>query len=82
MPNWETQVNDMTNNKKRSKTTPDAPQFGYITKPDPRNVRRTFALSQSLIDALQKIAKEKDTNINDIVNTVLMEYAKNYLKED
>ena len=82
MANWEKQLNNMTDNKAAAEIQPDALPFGYIVAKEPKRARRTFAMQQSLIDALQQIAKENGTNLNALVNNILTEYAKDYLKED
>jgi hypothetical protein len=79
---WKEKINDMTNNKAKAELTPDALPLGYVVKKEPKKARRTFAMQYSLLDALQKIADDKGTNLNALVNDVLTEYANNYLNED
>ena len=79
---WQKQLNDMTNNQAAKEIKPDALPLGYVMKKEPKRARRTFAMQYSLLDVLQKIAKDKGTNLNALVNDVLTEYANNYLKED
>ena len=80
--NWEKQLNDMTNNQAAAEIQPDALPLGYVMKKEPKKARRTFAMQYSLLDVLQKIADDKGTNLNALVNDVLTAYANNYLKED
>lgn len=79
--NWEKQLNDMTNNQAAAEVQPDALPLGYVMKKEPKKARRTFAMQYSLLDALQKIANDKGTNLNALVNDVLTAYANEYLKE-
>ncbi len=79
---WKEKINDMTNNKTKTELKPDALPLGYVVKKEPKKARRTFAMQYSLLDALQKIADDKGTNLNALVNDVLTEYANNYLNED
>ena len=79
---WGNTVNKMTNNKTKAEALPDALPLGYVVKKEPKTARRTFAMQNSLLNALQQIAQDKGTNINALVNEVLTEYAINYLSED
>lgn len=79
---WKDKINDMTNNKANAEVQPDALPLGYVVKKEPKKARRTFAMQNSLLAALQKIADDKGTNLNALVNDVLTEYANNYLNED
>lgn len=50
--------------------------FGLVIKKEPKSTRRAFAMQPSLIEALKTIAEEKGTNLNALVNDVLLDYVK------
>ena len=82
MANWNKQLKDMTKNSKAGGVkTPDGVPIGYIVTKEPKTTRRSFAMQQSVLDALQDIAKEKGTNINALVNDILLNYVTDYLKK-
>ena len=55
--------------------------FGYVIKKEPKSLRRTFAMTESLVGALSAIAKEKGTNLNALVHSILTDFVLNYYKE-
>ena len=55
--------------------------FGYVIAKEPKAIRRTFALQESVIGALKAIASEKNTNLNALVSNILSDYVRNYFKE-
>lgn len=55
--------------------------FGYVIKREPKAIRRTFAMQESLLDALKEISREKGTNLNALVNDILFDYVLKYYKE-
>lgn len=82
MGKWNKQLKEMTNNSKAANVpAPDGVPIGYVVKREPKNTRRSFALQQSVIDALQDIAAEQDTNINALVNDVLLNYVNDYMRK-
>ena len=78
---WDKTIKDMTNNSPAAEVRPDDLPIGYIVKKEPKTMRRSFALQQSVIDALQDIAAEQGTNINALVNEILLNYVNDYLKK-
>lgn len=81
MANWNKTIKEMTNNK-RTDTNAGALPVGYVIKKEPKSNRRSFALQQSILDALAEIAEEKSTSVNSLVNDILLEYVNAYQKED
>lgn len=82
MSKWNTQLKNMTNNSKAANVpTPDGVPIGYVVKKEPKSNRRSFALQQSVLDALQDIAKEQGTNINALVNEILLNYVNDYMRK-
>lgn len=82
MAKWNKQLKDMTNNSKAANVaTPDGVPIGYVVKKEPKSNRRSFALQQSVLDALQDIATEQGTNINALVNEILLNYANDYMRK-
>ena len=82
MAKWNKQLKNMTNNSKAANVaTPDGVPIGYAVRKEPKATRRSFALQQSVLDALQDIAAEQGTNINALVNEILLDYANNYYKK-
>lgn len=79
---WKKTLEEMTSNKATTENRPDNLPIGYIVKKEPKATRRSFAMQQSVLDALAKIAAEKGTNLNALVNDVLTAYVSDYLKED
>lgn len=59
-------------------STLDELPVGYVIRKEPKANRRSFALQKSVLDALQLIAKEKGTNINALVNEILLNYVTEY----
>lgn len=55
--------------------------FGYVIKKEPRTNHRSFALQKSVLDELKKIAKEKGTNLNALVNEIFLDYILSYYQE-
>lgn len=78
MAKWKKTINDMTNGK--AAADPGALPIGYVVAREPKSNRRSFALQQSVLDALADIAKEQGTNINALVNDILIDYVNNYKK--
>lgn len=81
MANWNKTIKEMTNNK-RTDTGAGPLPVGYVIKKEPKANRRSFALQQSILDALAEIAEEKGTSVNGLVNDILLEYVTAYQKED
>ena len=82
MGKWNKQLKDMTNNSKAANVaTPDGVPIGYVVKKEPKSNRRSFALQQSVLDALQDIATEQGTNINALVNDILLNYVNDYMRK-
>lgn len=81
MANWNKTIKEMTNNK-RTDTNAGSLPVGYVIKKEPKSNRRSFALQQSILDALAEIAEEKSTSVNSLVNDILLEYVNAYQKED
>lgn len=75
---WKKTIDNMTNNKEAADITPDNLPIGYVVRKEPKTNRRSFALQQSIITALQDIAREKGTNINALVNEILLSYVNSY----
>ena len=78
MANWKKKLDDMTTGK--AAADPGALPIGYVVTREPKTNRRSFALQQSVLDALADIAKEKQTSINGLVNDILLDYVSNYKK--
>lgn len=82
MANWNKQLNNMTKNSKAANVaTPDGVPIGYVVKKEPKSNRRSFALQQSVLDALQEIAADQNTNINALVNEILLNYVNDYMRK-
>lgn len=82
MANWNKQLNSMTKNSKSANVpTPDGVPIGYVVKKEPKSNRRSFALQQSVLDALQEIATDQGTNINALVNDILLNYVNDYMRK-
>ena len=82
MAKWNRQLNDMTNNSKAGNIkTPDGVPIGYVVRKEPKATRRSFALQQSVLDALQSIATEQGSNINALVNDILLNYVNEYQRK-
>lgn len=79
---WKNTLDKMTTNKDKGEAKRDGLPLGYIVSKEPKRARRTFAMQYSLLDALQKIADETDTNLNALVHDVLTAYVNDYLKRD
>ena len=75
---WKKTISNMTNNREAADITSDNLPIGYVIRKEPKTNRRSFALQQSILNALQDIAKERGTNINALVNDILLNYVKNY----
>lgn len=78
MPKWENALNDLTNDTEAPEITADALPIGYVIKKEPKTNRRSFALQKSVLDALQVIAADQGTNINALVNDILLDYVNEY----
>lgn len=82
MAQWNKQLKNMTSNSKAANVAqPDGLPIGYVVRKEPKSNRRSFALQQSVLDALQDIAKEQGTNINALVNDILLNYVNDYLRK-
>lgn len=77
---WNDKIDDMTNNKATAEVRADNLPPGYVVKKEPRTNHRSFALQKSVLDELKKIAEEKGTNLNALVNEIFIEYVTNYRK--
>lgn len=78
MAKWENSLNDITKGTAAQEMTPDNLPVGYVIAKEPKSNRRSFALQKSVLDALQEIAKDRGTNINALVNEVLLNYVNEY----
>ena len=78
MAKWKKTIDDMTRGK--AAADPGALPIGYVIAREPKSNRRSFALQQSVLDALADIAKEQNTNINALVSDILIDYVNNYKK--
>ena len=78
MAKWKKTIDDMTRGK--AAADPGALPIGYVVAREPKSNRRSFALQQSVLDALADIAKEKQTSNNGLVNDILLDYVSNYKK--
>ena len=82
MGKWKKQLTNMTNDSKNgSLPAPDGVPIGYVLRKEPKSNRRSFALQQSVLDALSDIAAEQGTNLNALVNDILLNYANEYLRK-
>lgn len=79
MAQWNKQLKNMTNNSKAANvSTPGELPIGYAVRKEPKATRRSFALQQSVLDALQEIANEQGITINALVNDILLNFANDY----
>lgn len=78
MGRFDNVLNDITQGTSEPEITPDNLPVGYVIKKEPKTNRRSFALQKSVLDALQIIAKDKGTNLNALVNDVLLDYVNKY----
>ena len=78
MGKWEKSLDSMTKDTAPQTATPDALPVGYVVKKEPKSNRRSFALQQSVLDALRGIADEQGTNLNALVNDILLNYVNEY----
>ena len=77
MVNFDNVLDTLTNDTGEEISTDQLP-IGYVIRKEPKANRRSFALQKSVLDALQIIAKEKGTNLNALVNDVLLDYVNEY----
>ena len=75
---WKDTIENMTNNSEAAEITRGDLPIGYVIRKEPKTNRRSFALQQSILNALQDIATEKGSNVNAIVNDVLLKYVNDY----
>ena len=54
--------------------------IGTVLAKEPKTNRRSFALQKSILDALADIAEEKNTNVNALVNDILLDYVLDYYR--
>lgn len=78
MGRFETALEEITSGTSAPEISPDQLPVGYVIRKEPKANRRSFALQKSVLDALQIIAKEKGTNLNALVNDVLLDYVNKY----
>lgn len=50
--------------------------LGFEVREEAKRIRRSFALKESVLTELEKIADYKGTNVNALVNDVLLMYVK------
>lgn len=50
--------------------------IGYVIAKEPKNNRRSFALQQSVLEAISEEAKRTGTNINAIVSDLLLDHVR------
>ena len=78
MGRFETALEEITSGTSAPEISPDQLPVGYVIRKEPKANRRSFALQKSVLDALQIIAKDKGTNLNALVNDVLLDYVNKY----
>ena len=66
--------------KEEPEPIPENLPIGYVVKKEPKTNRRSFALQQSILTALKEIAEENGTNINALVNDILLDYVNDHLE--
>lgn len=71
-------LNDITSDNDAPTITPEQLPVGYVIRKEPKSNRRSFALQKSVLDALQVIAADKGTNLNALVNDILLNYVNKY----
>lgn len=54
--------------------------IGVVLSKEPKTNRRSFALQQSVLNALSDISEEKGTNVNALVSDILLEYVLDYYR--
>lgn len=78
MDKFENAFNEITHGTSAPEISPDQLPIGYVIKKEPKTNRRSFALQKSVLDALQVIAADKGTNLNALVNDILLNYVNKY----
>jgi hypothetical protein len=54
--------------------------IGTVLAKEPKTNRRSFALQQSVLEALSEIASDKETTVNALVNDILIDYVLDYYR--
>lgn len=78
MGRFENALNEITQGTSTPEISPDQLPVGYVIKKEPKANRRSFALQKSVLDALQIIAADQGTNMNALVNDILLDYVNKY----
>lgn len=78
MGKFDNVLDTLTNDTGAQEITTDQLPVGYVIKKEPKANRRSFALQKSVLDALQIIAKDKGTNLNALVNDILLDFVNEY----
>lgn len=55
--------------------------IGTVLAKEPKSNRRSFALQQSVLEALGEIAETEDTSVNALVNDILLDYVLDYYRK-
>lgn len=82
MAKWEDALNDITNDTEAPATTTEQLPLGYAVMKEPKSRRRSFALQNSVVDALEEIAADQGVKLNALVNDVLLDYVNKYNGRD
>ena len=82
MAKWEDALNDITNDPEAPATTTEQLPLGYVVMKEPKSRRRSFALQNSVVDALEEIAADQGVKLNALVNDVLLDYVNKYTGRD
>lgn len=75
---WENSLDDITKGTSTPEVSPEQLPVGFVIKKEPKSNRRSFALQKSVLDSLQIIAADKGTNLNALVNDILLDYVNEY----
>lgn len=75
---WENSLDDITKGTSTPEVSPEQLPVGFVIKKEPKSNRRSFALQKSVLDSLQVIAADKGTNLNALVNDILLDYVNEY----
>ena len=55
--------------------------IGTVLAKEPKSNRRSFALQKSVLEALGEIAEVEHTNVNALVNDILLDFVLDYYRK-